>query len=41
MIAQNAVLKLAAVAIAIPKYPQSIDVAAPKTNANEDQGETN
>jgi hypothetical protein len=39
--AQNAVLKLAAVAMAIPKYPQSIDVPAPKTNAREDQGDTN
>lgn len=39
--AQNAVLKFAAVAIAIPKYPQSIDVAAPNTKANVDHGETN
>ena len=41
MIAENAVLKLVAVAIAIPKYPQSIDVAAPNINASEDHGETN
>lgn len=41
MIAENAVLKLAAVAIAIPKYPQSIEVAAPSINANEDHGDTN
>ena len=41
MIAENAVLKFAAVAIAIPKYPQSIEVAAPNTKAKEDHGDMN